>query len=178
MRLRLDPGLGPPGLRSWALAAAPDPALDDLDGVPTGHSDPPTTPMAPDTHPIGALVIDHVVLVTPDLDRTIVAVERGLGLPLRRTRESDTYGTPMRQAFFRMGEVILEVVGGKEPDPRGGPARFYGVAVTVGDLDAARALLGDRIGRGKDAVQAGRSIATIRREAGLGVPVALMSPGP
>jgi hypothetical protein len=54
--------------------------------------------------------------------------------------------------------------------------RFWGLTLVVDDLDAAAARLGDRVGPVKDAVQKGRRIATLRREAGLGVPVALMSP--
>jgi hypothetical protein len=84
----------------------------------------------------------------------------------------------MRQAFFRIGEPILEVVGPSEPDPRGGPARFYGIALTVTELDTALALLGDRIGGAKPAVQPGRQIATIRDTVGLSLPVALMTPVP
>ena len=167
------------GRGRWPLPATATSA--DVDGVPTDHLEPqavPATPAAPTEHAIGAVLIDHVVLVTPDLPRTVAAVERGLGLPLLRTRDTDTHGVPTRQAFFRMGEVILEVVGGTEPDAGGGPARFYGIAVTVDDLDAAVARLGDRIGRPKVAVQRNRSIATIRLEAGLAVPVALMSAAP
>ena len=44
-------------------------------------------------------------------------------------------------------------------------------------LDVASALLGDRLGRVKDAVQPDRRIATLRREAGAGIPLAFMSPG-
>ena len=65
----------------------------------------------------------------------------------------------MRQAFFRMGEVVLEVVGGAEPDPGGGPARFFGIAITVEDLDAAVERAGDRIGTG----QAGRAARALDR---------------
>jgi hypothetical protein len=178
--VRLDVGMddGRPGLRSWALAAAPDRHVTDVDGLPTGHAEPPLLPAAVAEHVVGAIVVDHLVVVTPDLPRTIGAVERDLGLPLLRTRDSDTYGAPMRQAFFRMGEVVLEVVGAPEPDPRGGPARFYGIAITVADLDGVAARLGDLIGPPKAAVQPGRSIATIRREARLGTRVALMSPEP
>jgi len=200
VRLHLDPTAGPPGIRSWSFAAAPDPGLTDLDGLPTAHAEPPPEPAVVDLHPIGATVVDHVVVLTPDLDRTIAAVERDLGVPLRRVRDagsSSASGSPggggastasgassetvvprpsMRQAFFRLGDVVLEVVGGAEPDPRGGPARWYGIAITVCDLDAAVRLLGDRIGRAKPPAQPGRSIATIREQAGLGLPVALMSP--
>jgi hypothetical protein len=152
--------------------------MTDVDGLPTGHGAPPSMPAPPGGHPIGASVIDHVVVVTPDLARTIAAIEAGLGLPLLRTRDAGSAGASMRQAFFRMGEVVLEVVGGSEPDPDGGPARFYGIAITVEDLDGAVERAGDRIGRAKPAVQRGRSIATFSKDAGLGVPVALMSPSP
>jgi catechol 2,3-dioxygenase-like lactoylglutathione lyase family enzyme len=202
VQLRIDPRAGALGLRSWVLADVPDPDLTDVDGIPTTIEPPPSGRVqsaeraqpaeralpperaVPDLHPLGAVVIDHVVVVTPDLPRTIAAVERGLGLSLRRVRDSDAGGgrraggTPMRQAFFWLGEVVLEVVGGAEPDPRGGPARGYGIAITVDDLDAATARLEDRIGPAKDAVQPGRRIATIRKQAGLVVPVALMGPAP
>jgi hypothetical protein len=178
VRLRLDPALADRGLRSWAVAAAPDGGMTDVDGLPTGHGAPPSMPAPPGGHPIGASAIDHVVVVTPDLARTIAAIEAGLGLPLLRTRDAGSAGVSMRQAFFRMGEVVLEVVGGSEPDPGGGPARFYGIAITVEDLDAAVERAGDRIGRAKPAVQRGRLIATFSKDAALGVPVALMSPSP
>jgi catechol 2,3-dioxygenase-like lactoylglutathione lyase family enzyme len=136
-------------------------------------------PAGTDTdHPIGASRIDHVVVMTPDIDRTVKAVERSLGLPLRRTRDGEAYGQPMRQAFFRMGEVILEVVGPPELDPGhvDRPAGFSGLAVVVASLDAACHLLGSElVSAPKPAVQEGRSIATIRSAAGLQVPVALMS---
>ena len=67
----------------------------------------------------------------------------------------------MQQAFFRLDEVILEVVG--PPDcPNQDPARWFGIAVDVPDLDQLAALLGDRLGPIKDAVQPGRRIATLR----------------
>jgi hypothetical protein len=48
----------------------------------------------------------------------------------------------------------------------------------VTDLDAAAARLGDGLGTPRDAVQPGRRIATARGAAGLGVPLALMTPRP
>ncbi len=179
VRLRLEPPGDRPGLRAWVLVAAPDEAVRDVDGIATDHvSDAAAAAPAraiASMHPNGALAIDHIVLLTPDLTRTIAAVEGELDLPVRRIRDSENRGVPVRQAFFRMGEAILEVVGGAEPDPRGGPARFFGIAFTVADLDAAARLLGDRLGPATPAVQPGRRIATVRKEAGLSVPVALMS---
>ena len=123
--------------------------------------------------------IDHLVVLTPDLDRTVRAVERTLGLSLKRTRDGSASGQPVRQAFFRMGEVILEVVGPPDPDPAraGAPAAFFGLAVTVASLDAAFELLGpELLSAPKPAVQPGRQIATVRSSAGLQVALALMTP--
>lgn len=161
---------------SWSLRDLPG---DDLDGLPTTASSGP--PAADTAHPNGVVRIDHVVAFTPDLDRTVAALERG-GLPLRRVREGPTPGGAMRQAFFRLGEVILEVVENppdseQAADPEG-DARFYGLAFVAPDLDALAADLGERLGSIRDAVQPGRRIATIRREAGLGLPVAFMTDAP
>jgi hypothetical protein len=130
-------------------------------------------------HPNGTVAIDHIVVITPDLGRTVAAVEQ-VGLTLRRTRDSGTYGTPMRQAFFKLGPIVLEVVGPPEPAEQyaARPAGFFGLAVTVADLDATAAFLGDRLHPAKDAVQPGRRIATLDRSAGSTVPLAFMSPGP
>jgi hypothetical protein len=81
-----------------------------------------------------------------------------------------------------MGELLLEVVAAPPgsrvaADPEG-PARLWGISFLVDDLDATVARLGDLVGEPRDAVQPGRRIATLRREASLGVAVAFMTPGP
>ena len=58
-------------------------------------------PSAPATHANGSAQIDHVVLLTPDLARTSAALET-IGVTPRGERDSDTYGAPMRQIFFRL----------------------------------------------------------------------------
>ena len=120
-------------------------------------------------HPNGVVAIDHVVVTSPDPARTVDALQ-AVGLEPRRTRDHGT----MRQVFFRLGPVILELVGPPAPDGDG-PARFWGIAFTVTDLDATARYLGDRLGTVKDAVQPGRRIASLRNEAGLAVPIAFMS---
>jgi hypothetical protein len=163
------------GIVSWSLRDAP---TTDLDGLPTTASD--VAPPEPGEHPNGAERIDHVVVVTPDLERT-TAVLAAAGIERRRVREVPTgQGRALHQGFFPLGEVILEVVDGMPLDPSaepapGAPAAFWGVVFAVADLDAAAAQLGDRIGTPRDAVQPGQRIATVRREAGLGLPVALIS---
>jgi hypothetical protein len=163
-------GDDPPGLRAWTLAgAAGDGPIDGLPTrrAPTGSPAAPTD-SPPPPHPNGALRLDHVVVMTPDLERTFAALAAA-GLDLRRVREAGA----VRQGFYRAGEAILEVVGDVDPP---GPARLWGLVVVVGDLDAAARDLGERLGGVRDAVQPGRRIATVRDAAGLGVPVAMMTP--
>jgi hypothetical protein len=166
---------GKVGIRSWTLGGAPGDG--SIDGMPTRAGD--LGPATPGEHPNGAVLIDHAVLATPDVDRTVGRL-REWGLEPRRERRTGTYGAPMRQVFFRLGEVILELIGPGEVDEArsGRPARFFGLAFTVRDLDATKALLGDALGTPKAAVQPGRRIATLRhRDLGLSTAVAFMSPG-
>jgi hypothetical protein len=158
------------GIGSWSLAGI-DESVSSLDGVPTAAV-PPPAPLDPVSHPNGSTSIDHVVMETPDLDRTVDALGAA-GLELRRVRDAGS----VQQAFYRVGEAILEVVGPHQPTGDR-PARLWGLACTVSDLDATAVCLGDRLLPAKDAVQPGRRIATVHADAGLGVPVAFMTPDP
>ena len=163
----LTPGTGK-GVTAWSVEGIDDP----VDGLPVLDLTPVEPVEAAVFHPNGTTAIDHVVVTTPDLDRTVAALE-GTGLEARRTRDTGR----MRQVFFRLGDPILEVVG--PPEPSGdGPARFFGLALTVADLDATAAALGGRLGDVKDAVQPGRRIATLRKSAGCTTALAFMSPEP
>ncbi len=176
VRLRLEgPGHGR-GIVAWSVRGA---GSLDLDGLPTSASHGP--PAAGEPHPNGVVSIDHVVVISPDLDRTASALREG-GFDLRRLREGPTPGGSPRQAFFRVGEVILEVVEAPEgtrirsnPD---GPARLWGIAFGVGSLERAAAARGPLLGEPRPAVQEGREIATLRGAAGLGPAIAFMTPGP
>jgi hypothetical protein len=163
--------LGEPGMIGWVMSGV-EGALDaefDVDGVPTRLAD-PAPPMFAD-HPLGVDRIDHVVVSTDDLVRTCGAIADVTGEPLKRVREAGA----IRQGFHRVDGLIVEVVERAGQDP--GPATLWGFVLTVADLDASVALLGeDVIGEPRDAVQPGRRIATVRSSAGLGVPLALMSP--
>jgi hypothetical protein len=156
-----------PGVGRWSLRGA---AGGDIDGLPTSSS----TDELPDdvSHPNGIVAIDHLVVLTPDLDRTIDALAE-CGLELRRVREGPAGdGREVKQAFFRMAEVILEVVAAGRGD---GPARFWGLTFSSDDLDATLEHLGpERVSEARSAVQAGRRIATVRESVGLGLPVAVM----
>jgi hypothetical protein len=176
VRLRLEgPGRGR-GIVAWSVRGA---SSLELDGLPTSASASP--PAAGERHPNGVVSIDHLVVITPDLDRTAAVLE-GAGFDLRRVREGATPGGSRRQAFFRAGELILELVAAPEgtriaADPSG-PARLWGISFLVEELEHTAAALGDLLGEPRDAVQPGRRIATLRRQAGLGPAVAFMTPGP
>lgn len=176
VRLRLEgPGRGR-GIVAWSVR---DARTLDLDGLDTRASE--SEPAAGERHPNGALSIDHIVVITPELDRTVAAL-RGSGFDLRRLREGPTPGGSPRQAFFRVGELILELVAAPEgtriASEPGGPARLWGISFLVEEMEGTAAVLGDLLSEPRDAVQPGRRIATLRREAGLGPAIAFMTPGP
>jgi hypothetical protein len=161
-------------IQSWSLRGVPA-GTETIDGLTTTSSDEPMPSLV--THANGAELIDHLVIMSPDVDRTIAALNVA-GLPTLRTRHVDPeqYGFEARQTFFRLGEVILELIGPNEPQGDG-PAAFFGLAYTVTDIDALPALYGENLGRVKDAVQPGRRITTLRhKELGLSVATAFMSP--
>jgi catechol 2,3-dioxygenase-like lactoylglutathione lyase family enzyme len=180
VRIRFAPGEGR-GLCGWSLRGLKS---TELDGLATTRREGDPTQLSPHTgdncvHPNGITALDHVVAISSDLDRSVAALEAA-GLDLRRVREEPTQAGAPRQAFFRLGATILEVV--QEPaeatERAGGdrPAFFWGLAFVAPDLDATVAFLGDRASESRDAVQPGRRIATLRRSAGLSLPVALMTP--
>lgn len=178
VRLRLPGRDRGRGILGWSLRAI---ASEQLDGLPTTRSGSPLPAPAP-AHPNGVLAIDHIVAISPALDRSVQALQAA-GLDLRRVREQPTPAGAPRQAFFRLGAEILEVVQepGDAVEQGGGPdrpARLWGLALIVSDLDRAVDDLAPHVGSARPAVQSGRRIATLRRSAGLAVPVALMTPPP
>jgi len=186
VRLRCIPFLSP-GIQSIGLVLPTDddhqhdhegtcdhdhgPTPSIIDGAPVHVCEPVDAVSGMGASLLAPRSIDHVVLMTNDLERTCGAAERATQAPLKRVREAP----PVRQGFFRLGSVILEVV--ESPAVTHTGAKWWGLVVTVGDLHAAcERLGGDVISAPKAAVQPGRFIATVRNEVGLGVPVALMTP--
>ncbi|MEJ7585704.1 MAG: hypothetical protein WKF43_16845 [Acidimicrobiales bacterium] len=176
VRLNLAGRVAGKGIRGWSLrdmAPAQGDARADIDGIATRTSERP--PGEGERHRNGTIAIDHLVLMSPDGGRTAAAITAATGLDVRRTRDAESNGRPMRQRFFRMGEVILELVS--PPAAGDGPAGFFGLTFTVADLDGLVTVYGDRMGPVKAAVQQGRRIATLRhRPLDLSVAVAFMSP--
>jgi hypothetical protein len=149
------------GIVGWSLRGLPpDGLLDDLDGIPTTRSDTPAA--TPATHPNGVTAIDHVVLMSPDLNRTVASLAAIDAHP-RRERDVELGGHKFRQILFRLGEVIVEVVGSPETASEG-PSTLWGITYVVADIDATASFFGDHTTPVKDAVQPGRRITTLRHD--------------
>lgn len=161
------------GIRGWHLQDIST-SGGQLDGLADVFGPQSKTPDRA-AHPNGIDVIDHVVVATPNLERTIAAFNE-IGLDDRRSRTFPVGDTERQQTFFWAGSTIIEMIGvvGESGD---GPATFWGLALVSGDLDATAAGLGEFMATPKAAVQPGRRIATLRtRELGISVPVAVMTP--
>jgi hypothetical protein len=167
--LRVQPGPG--GIISWSFSGL-DGAGSDLDGLTLDHDWLPGAG-AYDARLAGWASVDHLVVTTGSLERTVAAFAAA-GLPERRRRDVVLGGVNHQQVFFRPGEAIIELVGPVEPTAAA--TFFWGLTLSAVDLDGLCAALGpERCGSPRDAVQPGRRIATLRTAAGLGLPVAVMS---
>jgi hypothetical protein len=166
--IRIDPA-APAGIVRWELSGLTE-SVTDIDGLPTVAAA-PAPPVFVD-HASGAIGLDHVVITTDSLERTCGAITDATGAPLKRVREVGE----IRQGFHRLGGLIVEAV--ERAGLPVGPAEFWGLVLNVEQLDDTVARLGPGvIGAARPAVQPGRSIATVQEFAGLGLPVALMTPG-
>lgn len=196
VRIRLVGSHHGSGIVGWSLGGLPAGFSGELDGIATARSDDcgaatastptevnPAAPAststhapraAPAEHSNGVTAIDHVVLLSPDPDRTVAAME-ALGEHPRRERRGELGGQPIRQIFFRFGEVIVEVVGA--PAAAGdGPSTLWGITYVTADIDATAAFFGERTTPVKSAVQPGRRITTVRhRELDISVRTAMIS---
>ena len=160
------------GLLAWSL----DPPVEDLvDGLAHRAAPPPVDERR---HPNGVTGVDHVVVGTPHVARTLAALGDA-GLTPRRVVEG-LRGGGSTYAFLVLGTCVLEVIGPREHDPERTPrpAAFVGLAFVGDDLEAVTALDGVA-GEPRDAIQPGRRIVTLRTQGhGVSVPVAVLTPRP
>lgn len=161
---------GGDGITGWSLRGVAADA--PLDGIPTTASK--AGAPEPAEHPNGVTAIDHIVLLSPDLIRTVRALA-AIGVEPRRERDGVLGGRAIRQVFFRFGEVIIEVVG--SPDTAStGRSTLWGITYVVADIDATANYLGNRTAPVKQAVQPGRRITTLHHRAfGMSVRTAMIS---
>lgn len=163
------------GVTSWSFEPAP--AGPDLAGIPLTPAVPP--PTVPPEHPNGICTFDHIVLLSDDCRETRTRLEAA-GFPARRERTTTRNEQEMLQIFFWAGDVIVELMGPARAERSGnGAAAVFGLALVSPDLAVTASAMGEHLGTTRPAMQAGRSIATIRtRAAGISVPLAVMSPHP
>ncbi len=150
--------------------------IDELDGLVMAEAQPcdaTGSSSVASTHPNGVESIDHIVVMTPNADRTHAAFE-ARGLEARRVRRIETPKGIRRQTFFWLGDVICEV-GGADDGRGDDPATWWGLALTVRDVDATAAFYGDHASDVKDAVQPGRRVCTLRSPRST-TPVLFISP--
>jgi len=158
----------PGGVVSWGLVGSPT-SVDVIDGLATTHLGAP--PDGPAEHPLGIAGFDHLVVMTSSLERTCAAIAAATGEPLKRIREAGA----IRQGFHRLGELIVEVV--ESPQVIAPNASFWGFVWNLVDLHDACGRLGPPVvSSPKAAVQPDRFISSVRASAGLGLPLALMTP--
>lgn len=163
---------GDRGLLAWSLDP---PVAGDVDGLTHRHA---PGPVGEQVHPNGVTAVDHVVVGTPHVARTLEALA-AVDLHPRRVVDG-LRGGDQSYAFVLLGTCVLEVIGPREHDPGRTPASaaFVGLAFVADDLEAVAALDGVA-GRPRDAIQPGRRIVTLRTpEHGVSVPVALLTPRP
>lgn len=163
---------GPRGLLAWSLEPPPD---GDVDGLAHRPAPPPG---AGREHVNGVTAVDHVVVGTPHLTRTLQALA-DVGLEPRRVVDG-LRGGDKAYAFLLLDTCVLEVIGPREHDPQRtpAPASFVGLAFVAPDLEAVTRLPGVA-GTPRDAIQPDRAIVTLRtREHGASIPVAVLTPRP
>jgi catechol 2,3-dioxygenase-like lactoylglutathione lyase family enzyme len=108
--------------------------------------------------------LDHVVVMSTDIEATRDFYADGLGLRLALDRSFEKRG--VRLIFFRIAGVTIEIGGrlGVERNPEGRD-RFAGLAWQVGDIDAIRSrLLADRfdVSEIRDGNKPGTRVCTVR----------------
>jgi hypothetical protein len=173
VRIRLAGRAAGTGILGWGSAPPWEGPIDGLPTSPTqplGEEEAPGAPVSPAAHPNGVSALDHIVVTTPDVERTTGALADAGILP-RRTIAGAHGDADVLYRFFLLGTCVLEVVGPVVvTDP--GPARFAGLAFTTGSIDGLGAIATEP----RQAVQPGRRIATLRREVGSSVPIAFLTP--
>jgi catechol 2,3-dioxygenase-like lactoylglutathione lyase family enzyme len=121
--------------------------------------------------------LDHVVVMSPDLEASKRLFGERLGLRLALDRSFEKRG--IRLIFFRVGGVTLEVGGRIEAEAQpDSPDRFGGLAYRVADADAARARLvaaGFDVSEVRDGFKPGTRVFTVR-DRSCGVPTLVIEP--
>jgi methylmalonyl-CoA/ethylmalonyl-CoA epimerase len=175
----LEPRVGFTGKLSFLLPEAFDGAVVEVVEPEEG--------LAGDSPPTAGRVkeIDHVVLRVPRVSLTSERFLKWFGVETKRTMDRG----PATFAFMRPGEVIIEVIGPKDPTipsehSEPGSGRIAGLALEVTEIERLTESLkqtGYPVGDPHPALQGG-TIVSVHPTGACGVPLAFIdftgSPGP
>lgn len=168
---------GPRGVLGWklrgistdidGLVTQPDTSVEVLEAIPE--------PSGVNEHTNAVFGIDHVVIETGDIERTVGAFE-GAGMKERRSAVMETPAGERRQSFLWAGRVILEIIGPMSPKSEK-ETMIWGLALVTGNLQTTSHVLEEKLSEPRDAVQPGRKIATMKTaDLDISVPIVIMSP--
>lgn len=165
-------------VRRWCSVAVPPAASRGPLLFAIEHHSPTLPLRAPECEADAAVAaLDHVVVLSPDIEASQRLYAASLGLRLALDRSFEQRG--VRLLFFRVGGVTLEIAGrlGAEPRPEE-PDRFGGLAWRVADADAARARLakaGVDVSELRSGHKPGTRVFTVRSPT-CGVPTLFIGP--
>jgi len=161
------------GIVGWSFQGLPSGASTaSVDGIPC--TPPPTAAASPESvaHPNGATHVDHIVLRSPEADRTI---QRLAEVGIHPIREQSTVRQNVRQVIFRPSTAIIELVQTKNTAKA--PPHIWGLTLVTGDVDQTHAFLDKTTKAPWPAVQPGRRMTVVDHKAhGMSVAMAFMSP--
>ena len=135
-------------------------------------------PLSEPTGPGAIEKLDHIVVHTANVDRTLAVYGAKLGLDLRLDRANEQWGA--RQLFFRVGDAVVEVGASLKEPASDKPDRFGGLAWRVTDPDAAQARIaaaGFDVSEVRTGRKPGTTVFTVR-DAPAGVPTLMLSAEP
>ena len=161
---------GPKGIHSWVLRNS---MPSQFGPIPTTFTENPV-PNPSIAHPNGSIGFHHVVLMVPAFDIGKTALSNA-GVQVEQGRPFGSTEKAMLRSAPKMGDIELELIG-PESEDRSRHWQLWGLVIAVDDIDETADFLGDLIGQVKPAVQPSRRIATVKKEAELGVAVAFLGP--
>lgn len=160
--------------RQWTGAGLDPKATGGLRHLLMAEASPPW-PLATPAAEAPVTELDHVVVMTPNVDRALAIYGAKLGLDLRLDRENPKWNA--RQLFFKVGGTVIEMAAKIGGAPTDEPDRSGGLAWRVAEPHAAQARIaaaGFDVSEVRPGRKPGTHVFTVRN-APAGVPTILLS---
>lgn len=119
--------------------------------------------LSPETASAPVDALDHLVIATPDPERTAALYGARLGLDMKLDRTIPALGT--RFLFFRTGGLVFEVIHRLKEGRHDGPDKIYGVSWRVADVAVTRTRLeqaGLEVSELREGRKPGTQVFTVR----------------